>query len=302
VYKLAVDLEDLYKGRQMKLAVRRKRSCTQCRGNGTKSGKEPPTCTTCGGHGVVIATQKVAQGFVQRVRRECPDCHGRGVKAVPSDTCPQCKGDKVLEQKHLLEVYITAGMETGQKLTFRGEADDTPGMETGDVVVVLQQRAHAVFERDGDDLKTTVRVPLVEALSGAVFQIVQLDQRELRVAVPPARVLRPHETVVVKGEGMPQHKSIYEKGDLLVMVEIDMPKRSPDAAAMTQLEKLLGARRVLPPPTDNVEECVMSEYDDAEAKRRKAEREARKKSHDATHDDDERRGGPGGGGVQCAQQ
>lgn len=78
VRKLVVDLEDLYKGRQMKLAVQHKRLCTQCRGNGTKSGKEPPTCATCGGHGVVVATQRVGPGFVQRVRRECSDCHGRG--------------------------------------------------------------------------------------------------------------------------------------------------------------------------------------------------------------------------------
>jgi len=308
VRKLVVDLEDLYKGRQMKLAVVRKRVCVACRGNGTKSGKEPPTCATCGGHGVVVATQRVGPGFVQRVRRECYDCHGRGVRVVAGDMCGTCKGEKVADAKALIDVYITPGMETGQKLTFRGEADEAPNMEAGDIIVVLQQRPHARFERDGDDLKTTVRVPLIEALSGAVLQIDALDGRELRVQVPAGRVLRPHEVIVVRGEGMPHHKSISERGELMVKIEIEMPRKAPDAAQMKQLEALIGARRVLPPPHDNVEDCEMAEFNEDEARKRKQEREMRAKSrNDATHaEDEERRGGGGGGGmpggVQCAQQ
>jgi len=199
-------------------------------------------------------------------------------------------------------------METGQKLTFRGEADEAPNMEAGDIIVVLQQRPHARFERDGDDLKTTVRVPLIEALSGAVLQIDALDGRELRVQVPAGRVLRPHEVIVVRGEGMPHHKSISERGELMVKIEIEMPRKAPDAAQMKQLEALIGARRVLPPPHDNVEDCEMAEFNEDEARKRKQEREMRAKSrNDATHaEDEERRGGGGGGGmpggVQCAQQ
>ena len=201
VRKVPVDLKDLYKGRLLKIQVSRKRICGTCKGHGTKSGKAPPVCTTCNGEGYVVGTQRVGPGFVQRVRRECTDCKGLGVRVQKIDCCTACNGDKVVEQKAMLDAYVTPGMETGHKITFRGEADEMPGVEAGDIVIVLQQRPHARFERDGDDLRTTVSVPLVEALGGAVLQIEALDGRELRVAVPPTRVLRPFEVIVVKNEG-----------------------------------------------------------------------------------------------------
>ena len=80
------------------------------------------------------------------------------------DVCGECRGEKVAEERKIINVYIDKGMENGQKLSFAGEADEAPGVEPGDVIVVLQARDHARFTRDGDDLRTTVRVPLVEAL------------------------------------------------------------------------------------------------------------------------------------------
>lgn len=308
VFKLAVDLKDLYRGAQRKLAVRRNRLCDKCRGNGTKSGREPPRCNTCGGHGVVLATQQVGPGFLQRVQRPCPECRGAGVKVARGDVCVPCKGEKVVEEKKILDVYIDKGMESGQKLTFSGEADEAPGVEAGDVVVVLQARDHNRFERDGDDLRTTVRVPLVEALSGAVLRINALDERELRVTVPPGRVLRPGELLVVRNEGMPHYRSPQERGDLLLRIEVDFPEQSPSAEQMTTIEAILGGRRAVPPIDEDgdmeVDECELADFCADRDRKRRAAREERKERQAA--DEEDRRGGQGGhghgGGVQCAQQ
>ncbi len=40
----------------------------------------------------------------------------------------------------MLEVAITRGMKHGQKVTFRGEADEVPGVLPGDVIFVIQVR------------------------------------------------------------------------------------------------------------------------------------------------------------------
>jgi DnaJ family protein A protein 2 len=40
------------------------------------------------------------------------------------DKCPQCKGQKVMQDKKMLEVHIEKGMQNGQKITFQGEADE----------------------------------------------------------------------------------------------------------------------------------------------------------------------------------
>lgn len=310
VFKLAVDLEDLYKGAQRKLALRRNRVCGPCKGNGTKSGRAPPKCSTCGGHGVVMQTHQVGPGFLQRVQRACPSCDGAGVKADPKDKCPNCKGQKVTEEKTLLGVYIDKGMETGQRITFAGEADEAPDLEAGDIIVVLQQRPHERFERDGDDLRTTVRVPLVEALSGAVLRINALDGRELRVTVPAGRVLRPGELLVVRGEGMPHHRSPQDAGDLILRVEVDFPTQSPSADDMKNIEAIIGGRREVPTIESleeaggEVEECELSEYSAERERRRRAARAQRKEQERIN--EEERRGsrgaGGGGPGVQCAQQ
>ncbi len=43
------------------------------------------------------------------------------------DKCGQCKGQKVVQDKKVLEVYIEKGMQHGQKITFEGEADEAVG-------------------------------------------------------------------------------------------------------------------------------------------------------------------------------
>ena len=40
------------------------------------------------------------------------------------DKCPNCKGEKIVQDKKVLEVHVEKGMQNGQKITFPGEADE----------------------------------------------------------------------------------------------------------------------------------------------------------------------------------
>lgn len=40
------------------------------------------------------------------------------------DRCPQCKGNKVTQEKKVLEVHVEKGMQQGQKIVFEGQADE----------------------------------------------------------------------------------------------------------------------------------------------------------------------------------
>jgi DnaJ-class molecular chaperone len=44
--------------------------------------------------------------------------------------------------RRALQVLVEKGMKHGQKITFRGEGDESPGMDPGDVVFVLQCKDH----------------------------------------------------------------------------------------------------------------------------------------------------------------
>lgn len=40
------------------------------------------------------------------------------------DKCPQCKANKVTQEKKVLEVHVEKGMQHGQKIAFEGQADE----------------------------------------------------------------------------------------------------------------------------------------------------------------------------------
>jgi DnaJ-class molecular chaperone len=40
------------------------------------------------------------------------------------DRCQSCKGNKVTQEKKVLEVHVEKGMQHGQKIVFQGEADE----------------------------------------------------------------------------------------------------------------------------------------------------------------------------------
>ena len=57
-------------------------------------------------------------------------------------------------------------MKDGQKITFRGEGDQEPGLEPGDIIIILDEREHSTFKRRGSDLIMQFSLELTEALCG----------------------------------------------------------------------------------------------------------------------------------------
>jgi DnaJ family protein A protein 2 len=82
----------------------------------------------------------------------CSECRGEGEIISAKDRCRTCVGKKVVSEKTILEVHIEKGMKEGQKIPFRGMADEAPGIETGDVVIVVVEKPDEVFQRKGKNL------------------------------------------------------------------------------------------------------------------------------------------------------
>ena len=64
-------------------------------------------------------------------------------------------------------------------------------MEPGDVILVLQQKDHDFFTRQGDDLFMTKKIHLAEALCGFHMAIKHLDKRDLVIKYPAGQVIEP---------------------------------------------------------------------------------------------------------------
>ena len=76
-------------------------------------------------------------------------------------------------------------MKDGQHVKFTGEGDQEPGLEAGDIIIVLEEKEHALFSRHGQDLVMTMDITLVEALCGMTRTITTLDKRTLVVSLIP---------------------------------------------------------------------------------------------------------------------
>lgn len=74
---------------------------------------------------------------------ECPLFAGEVINE--KDRCKKCEGKKVIKEVKILEVHVDKGMKHGQRITFTGEADQAPGVEPGDIVLLLQEKEHEVI-------------------------------------------------------------------------------------------------------------------------------------------------------------
>ena len=72
--------------------------------------------------------------------------------SLEKDRCKHCQGRKTVKERKILEVHIVKGMRDGQKITFNSEGDQEPGIEPGDIIIILDEKEHPVFKRDDLDL------------------------------------------------------------------------------------------------------------------------------------------------------
>lgn len=288
-HPLKVTLEDLYNGKTCHLAINRKKICGVCEGLGGKAGAEK-TCQRCRGQGMVTQIRQMAPGLMTQQTTTCNDCGGEGKSISEKDKCKDCAGDKVVSERKLLEVNVDKGMRDGQKITFAGEANESPGMLPGDVHFVIKCREHAIFKRRANDLLMEKTITLKEALCGYDFTIKHLDGRILNARAHPGEITEHDQVKVIENEGMPLIGSAgFQKGRLFILFKVKWPKVGElNANAVSQL------RAVLPGPsspklTGEEEEVYLSPVDIKELG-----------ANDDYRDEDDE-DGPGGGArqVQC---
>lgn len=78
-------------------------------------------------------------------------------------------------------------MKDGQQITFTGEGDQEPGLEPGDIVIVLDEKEHSTFQRRETDLLMRMELNLTEALCGCTKTIETLDSRTLVIQTVPGK-------------------------------------------------------------------------------------------------------------------
>ncbi len=242
--KIKLNYEEMAKGASKTIKVKKYVSCTTCSGSGAKDKNSVQTCGTCGGSGQVRRVQNTFLGQMQTVTT-CPTCNGEGTTVM--NKCTACKGDGRVYGEETVTIDIPAGVQEGMQLSLNGKGNaGERGGANGDLIVLIEEEAHAQLHRDGLNVAFDLHISFPDAVFGTQVEVPTIDGKA-KIKIPPGtqsgKIFR------LKGKGFPSVNS-YEKGDQLIQVNVWTPQHiSSEEKAM--LEKMQESHNFKPNPEKN---------------------------------------------------
>jgi curved DNA-binding protein len=120
-----------------------------------------------------------------------------------------------------VEVRLPAGARQGTRIRVPGAGQAGSDGSPADIYLVLNVAEDPAFERDGNDLHTQLTIDAFKAILGGEVEVRTLAGRVL-LTIPPGT--QPEQVFRLAGRGMPQLKNEAVKGDLYVIVKVQIPK------------------------------------------------------------------------------
>jgi molecular chaperone DnaJ len=239
--KIKLNYEEIAKGAQKTIKVKKYVPCSTCGGDGAKDKNSVQSCGSCGGSGQVRRVQNTFLGQMQTVTT-CPTCNGEG--STVTHKCTACKGDGRIYGEETVTIDIPAGVQEGMQLSLSGKGNaGERGGSAGDLIVLIEEEAHPQLHRDGLNVAFDLHISIPDAVFGTQVEVPTIDGRA-KIKIPPGtqsgKIFR------LKGKGFPNVNS-YEKGDQLIQVNVWTPQHvSP--AEKEILEKLQQSENFKPRP------------------------------------------------------
>jgi len=218
--ELEVSLEQARAGETLQVEVERFTVCDHCHGERSEPGGEGKRrCDTCRGAGQVRAQAQSIFGTVV-TSQTCPSCRGQGEVIVTP--CSVCRGAGRRPDTAQVDVPLPKGIDGGYRLRIPREGNvGVDGGPTGDLYVYIQMREHEHLQRDGDDLRSELRIGYAQAALGSCFEVYTLDGPEL---IDIAAGTQSGTEVRLRGKGMPRLRQVGS-GDQIVTVVVETPVR-----------------------------------------------------------------------------
>lgn len=215
--KLPLTMEEVAKGAEKTIKIKRWTSCTDCRGTGAKTTTGYNKCGSCGGSGEIRQVSRSMFGQFVNISA-CAACGGSG--QIISDPCTTCKGEGRLQTDDTVKVNIPAGVETGNYIPMREKGNaGRRGGDNGDLIVVIEEKKHSEFERHNNDVIYKLVVSYPDAALGAKIDVPTLYGSEtLKIEAGT----QPGDIIKLREKGIPSLNG-YGKGDQLVVVNVFVP-------------------------------------------------------------------------------
>lgn len=216
---VSISFEEAAFGVKKDITYNRICRCPDCRGSGAAPGTQAETCSVCRGSGQVKRVQRMG-GMAFQSTAPCEACRGTG--KIIKTPCSRCRGSGMIRENKKLTVSIPAGIDNGERIALRGQGcDGKNGGPTGDLIIVVSVKPHAVFERRGVTLTCDVPLTVAEATLGAEIEVPTLEGNA-KYTIPEGT--QSGTTFTLRGKGIPYINNANRRGDLVFRVNVEIPK------------------------------------------------------------------------------
>lgn len=216
---IKLSLEEIAFGVEKKLKVKKYIVCDSCNGTGAETENDFMTCGTCSGTGEYRQVSKTMFGSFVNVQ-PCPTCNGEG-RTIKSK-CGKCSGEGRIRSDESISVKIPAGVKDSNYITLRGKGNaGIRGGEAGSLIVMLEEKEHEYFEREGDDIYYDMQVSIPEAILGTQIEVPTLKGKaklKVEAGTQSGKLLR------MKEKGI-QTLNSSRRGDQYVKVNVFVPTK-----------------------------------------------------------------------------
>ncbi len=220
--KVKLTLQDVAKGVEKKIKVKKFVACSHCHGTGADNGTAYETCSTCKGSGTTIRVVNTMLGQMQ-TQSTCQTCGGEG--KVITKKCSHCSGEGIVREEEVITLNIPAGVAEGMQLSMSGKGNAARhGGVNGDLLILVEEEQDPELFRDDNDVIYNLLLNFSTACLGGEVVIPTIDGKakiNIEAGTQPGTVLR------LKNKGLPSINR-YGTGDLLINISIYVPETLND--------------------------------------------------------------------------
>jgi molecular chaperone DnaJ len=152
------------------------------------------------------------------------------------DKCATCGGEGRVQGEATIKVNVPAGVSEGNYIPLRGQGNaGVRGGPPGDLIVIIEEEPHKIFQRNGDDIILDLLITYPEAALGKEIEVPTLGGRarlKIEAGTQSGKILRMRE------KGIPRLNSVH-RGDELIRVNVWIPTKlsKEDKEVFKSLEK-----------------------------------------------------------------
>jgi len=181
---------------------------------------------------VNITVTEAFNGAIRKVNilrvDTCPKCKGKRI--INDSSCNNCNGRGEISSHKQLNVKIPSNVKENSKIKIAGEGNKgLNGGENGDLYLLIHIIKNSYFSFDGLHVHCEIPITPSEAALGGEIQVPSIEGF-VNMKIPPET--RSGQKFKLSGEGLPDGNS-GKRGDQIVTVKIELPSN------LTEREKEL---------------------------------------------------------------